>query len=144
MASYAPTLSHPDPAHTGNPWLRRALGIDAAFSAAAGFALIGGSSHLVPLLGLPASLLTPAALVCLVWAVALGLLARRPRIPVPAVWAVVLGNAVWVAASIALLFIDALQPTPVGTTFLIAQAVLVALFAELQAWTARRERRLSP
>jgi hypothetical protein len=122
----------------GTAWLRRALWIDVLFTGAAGVAMGAGHALLAPVLGLPKDLLIGAALVCLAWAAALGTLARRPAIPRLPVWGVVLGNGAWVAASIALLAFGWVQPSGLGTAFLVAQAVAVAVFAELQWWAMRR------
>jgi hypothetical protein len=54
------------------------------------------------------------------------------------VWDVILGNGAWVAASIALLAFDWVQPTGLGTACRVAQAVVVGVFAELQWWAMRR------
>jgi hypothetical protein len=56
----------------------------------------------------------------------------------PLVWAVILCNAVWVADSLLLLMSGWVQPTALGTAFVLAQALLVGLFAELQALGLRR------
>jgi len=122
----------------GTDWLRRALWIDVLFSGVAGVAMGAGHTLLAPVLGLPEGLLIGAALVCLAWAAALGALARRPYLPRLLVWDVILGNGAWVAASIALLAFDWVQPSGLGTAFLVAQAVVVAVFAELQWWALRR------
>ncbi len=52
-----------------------------------------------------------------------------PRRAVLAIGAV---NAAWVAASIAALLVGALSPTAAGTVWIVAQAIVVAGFAELQ------------
>ena len=122
----------------GTAWLRRALWVDVLFSGAAGVAMGAGHALLAPVLGLPEALLIGAALVCLAWAAALGALARRPHIARPLAWGVVVGNGAWVAASIALLVFGWVQPSTLGTAFLVAQAVAVGVFAELQWWAMRR------
>jgi hypothetical protein len=122
----------------GTPWLRRALGVDAAFSGVAGAAMLAGQTLLAPVLGLPPGLLAGAGGVALAWAALLGLMVRRASLPRALLWAVVLGNAAWVAASVALLVFSWVQPTVLGTTFLVAQALAVAVFMELQWWAMRR------
>ena len=49
-----------------------------------------------------------------------------------AVWTIIAANALWVAASIGLLVGGWVAPTALGYAFVIAQAAVVALFAELQ------------
>ncbi len=137
MSSSLPTTPRPQPLG-GTVWLRRALWIDVFFSGVAGVAMGAGHTLLAPVLGLPEGLLIGAALVCLAWAAALGTLARRPHMPRLLVWGVILGNGAWVAASIALLEFGWVQPSGWGTAFLVAQAVAVGVFAELQWWAMRR------
>ena len=48
------------------------------------------------------------------------------------VWVVVLGNAGWVLASVLLLISGLEQPTALGTAYVIGQAVIVAVLAELE------------
>lgn len=134
--------SLPTPSRTQSPgratWLRRALWIDVFFSGVAGVAMGAGHTLLAPVLGLPEGLLIGAALVCLAWAAALGALARQSQIARPLAWGVVLGNGAWVAASVALLALGWVQPSGLGTAFVVAQAVGVGVFAELQWWAMRR------
>ena len=110
MSSSLPGTTRPRPPD-GTVWLRRALWVDVLFSGAAGVAMGAGHALLAPVLGLPEALLIGAALVCLAWAAALGVLARRPYIARPLVWGVVVGNGAWVAASVALLVFGWVQPS---------------------------------
>ena len=71
-----------------------------------------------------ASLLPFAAIVA--W---LGL---RENLSRPGVWAVIGLNVLWVADSVALLFTDWVQPAMLGYAFVLAQAVTVAVLAELE------------
>lgn len=137
MSSSLPSTPRPQALGSAT-WLRSALWIDVLFSGVAGVAMGAGHALLAPLLGLPEGLLTGTALVCLAWAAALGALARQPHIARPLAWGVVLGNAAWVAASVALLAFGWVQPSGLGTAFVVAQAVAVGVFAELQWWAMRR------
>lgn len=137
MSSSLPAPARPQPLG-GAAWLRRALWIDVLFSGMAGVTMGAGHALMAPVLGLPEGLLIGAALVCLAWAAALGALARQPHIARPLAWGVVLGNAAWVAASAALLAFGWVQPSALGTAFLVAQAVAVGVFVELQWWAMRR------
>jgi hypothetical protein len=56
--------------------------------------------------------------------------------PVPLVWTVVLGNLAWVAASVLTAVLAPL--TVVGTVVVVAQALAVAAFADLQWLGLRR------
>jgi hypothetical protein len=66
----------------------------------------------------------------------MGWLAARPSLSRSGVAAVIAGNVLWVAASIAVLFL--LSPSPLGHVFVIAQAVAVAALAELEYAGLRR------
>jgi hypothetical protein len=103
--------------------------VDAASSAALGALLVGAAPSLGAVLGLPTGL---------PFAVFVALVARRATISRGGVWAVVICNVLWVADSIALLTSAQVQPTVLGTAFVIAQAALVALLAELEFIAVRR------
>lgn len=115
-----------------SPLLRRALQLDALVSGAAGLLMTLGAGPLSALLALPAVLLTGAGLSMLPWCAVLLWLARRDTLDRRAVWAVIAVNAVWVVDSVLLLAGGWVQPTLLGQAFVIAQALAVVLFAELQ------------
>ena len=50
----------------------------------------------------------------------------------PAVWAIIVANVLWAAASALLLVSGWVAPTALGYAFVIGQAAVVALLAELQ------------
>jgi hypothetical protein len=118
-------------------FLRRVLLADGVVSGAAGVVMIVGGGQLAPLTNLPTDLLLYAGLPLLPWMVALIVLARMANVPRNGVRWVIAINALWVAGSIAVLFLTA--PTLFGYAFVIAQAVAVGLFAELQIIALRRE-----
>jgi hypothetical protein len=111
--------------------LRKALMVDAAASGALGIVCLAGSSLLPGLLGLPHGFLMAVGSACLLWAAITGFAATRQVLPSVAVWAIIGLNAVWVLESIVLLF-GWLQPTGLGTAFVVLQAIIVAILAELQ------------
>jgi hypothetical protein len=117
------------------PLLRQALLADAVTSAACAALLIGGAGFLEGLLALPALLLRSAGLVLLPFVAFLG---TRERLPRMAVLAVIGLNALWAADSLLLLVSGWVAPTAAGTVFVIAQAVAVAMYAELQFKGLRR------
>jgi len=108
--------------------LRNTLLIDAATCFATGVLLSVASAALSSLLGLPAALLFYAGVSLVPIAGFMLWAALRPLIPV--VWVVIVGNAAWVLASIAVLF--GFSPTGLGYAFVIVQAAAVALLAELE------------
>jgi hypothetical protein len=115
---------------TPSLFLRRALLADAVASAGTGLLMAFGAGFLDALLGLPTILLREAGIFLLPYAAFVGWLGTRARLPETAVWLVIVGNAAWTLASIALLVWVA--PTALGYAFILGQALVVGLFAELQ------------
>jgi hypothetical protein len=120
------------------PFLRQALLSDAVTSGACAMLMLFGAGFLAPLLGLPMTLLQFAGLVLIPYAAWLGSLGLRERMSRPAVWAVIIANAIWAADSILLLVSGWVHPTPAGYAFVLAQAAVVAMYAELQFVGLRR------
>ena len=119
-------------------FLAFALGADAVASGATGALMLFGAGPLAGLLGLPEPLLRAAGLALLPFAAFVGWLATRERPSRPLVWAVVVVNLLWVVDSAALLLSGWVAPTALGYAFVIAQAVAVAVLAELQVIAQRR------
>jgi len=113
-------------------FLRRALLADALVSGATGILMVAGANFVAGLLGLPASLLQEAGIVLIPYGAAVAFLGTRERVVAAAVWAVIIANGVWAAASVALLGSGLIDPTWLGDAFVTAQALVVALFAALQ------------
>lgn len=111
-------------------FLRRALLADAVASAATGLLMATGAGVLDGLLGLPTLLLREAGILLLPYALLVGWLGTRASLPEAVVWVVIIGNVAWTAASFGLFVL--LAPTALGYAFVIAQAVVVGVFAELQ------------
>jgi hypothetical protein len=122
-------------------FLRRVLLIDGLVSGAAALAMIAGAGLMAPLLSLPQELMTIAGVTLIPWVIALAALSRMVLIPRAAIRAVIAINLAWVAGSIAVLFFA--TPSLFGTAFVIAQAVTVGLFAELQMLALKREPRVA-
>jgi hypothetical protein len=118
--------------------LRSAFLLDAGVTGLNGIAYLAGAGFLDRVLGLDAALLRGAGAFLLVFGVAVGVLGTRARIPRPAAWIVVAVNAVWALASLAAAALGGGSPTPVGTGWILAQAVVVGGFAALQAVALRR------
>lgn len=119
-------------------FLRRALWLDAAASAATGLLMLIGADPLAGLLGLPPALLRMAGWILLPYAGFVALVARRDAPSPGAVWAVIVCNVVWVAASIAILVQAWVAPSALGYAFVIAQALVVGALAETQFIGLRR------
>ena len=112
--------------------LRRALLVDATASGTMGLVLLLGAGPLESLLGLPTSLLRPVGLFLIPFAGFLVWLARHADDLHGLIRAVVLGNVLWVVASVGLLVGGWVTPTAFGTMFVLAQAAAVAVFAAVE------------
>lgn len=115
-----------------SPFLRNALALDAAACAGMGLLLATGAGPLAAPLGLPEGFLRGAGLVLLPCAALLGFLASRKLLPRLVVYAVIGGNLVWIADSIAILLLGWFAPTGLGIAFVLAQAAAVAIVTELE------------
>jgi hypothetical protein len=113
-------------------FLRRAILADAIFSGASAVLLSLGAGALAPLLNLPEALLRETGLFLIAYAALVGWLGTRQSMPKMLVWIVVVGNAAWALASIALLFSGAVAPNLLGEAAVAMQAIAVGVFAELQ------------
>ncbi len=121
-----------------SPLLRRALVADALISAAAGVVMTAGANLLHDLLQLPHSLLMAAGLALFPWAACLLWMARKPELPRAAVWSVIVLNALWIVDSAWVALGGGYAPNGLGQAFLAAQAVAVAVLAELEFMGMRR------
>ena len=120
------------------PLLRQALLADAVTSAACALLLIAAAGPLAGLLGLPAGLLRGAGIVLVPFVALLAVMAMRDSLPRILVWAVIAGNALWAVESALLLASGRVEPTRAGYAFVVAQAIVVAMYAQLQFMGLRR------
>ncbi len=118
--------------------LRRAVQFDALFSSVSALLLTFGAGALTPWLNLPEALLRESGLFLIAYAALVGWLGTRPSMPKALVWIVIVGNAAWTVASIALLFSGAVTPNLLGAAFVAMQAIAVGAIAELQYVGLRR------
>lgn len=119
-------------------FLRNVLMLDALVSGAAAILMMAGGSLLGPLLELPSSLMFWAGLALVPWVAMLVATARRSEVSRMIMIDIVAINALWVVASFGLLVSGAVSPNLFGIAFVAAQALAVALFAELQFVGLRR------
>lgn len=119
--------------------LRFALLADAVASGATGLMMIAGADLLTGLLGLSAALMREAGLLLVPYVALVAFVGIRQAIPHGAVKAIIALNIAWVAASVGLLMSGTVAPTVLGYAFVIFQAVVVGVFAELQFIGLRRE-----
>ena len=120
------------------PYLRNLLLIDAATCLGAGVVMAAGASFLSPLLALPAGLLFWAGVALIPFAAFLIFTARRAEAPRIALIDISAINVLWVAASFGIMLGGLVEPNLLGTLFITAQALTVALLAVLQIGVLRR------
>ncbi|MCW1938816.1 hypothetical protein OMD46_25290 [Pseudomonas sp. MDMC_285] len=115
------------------PMLRNALLLDGLLSGVTGLLLVLAAGWLGAFLELPRLLLLVAGSALLLpFAALLVWLSNRAEISRQVIWAVIAVNALWVIDSLLLLVIGWVSPNLFGYAFVIAQALAVALLAELQ------------
>jgi hypothetical protein len=119
-------------------FLSRALQADAIFSGISAAGLTLGAGVLAPFLNLPEALLRETGLFLIAYAALVGWLGTRSSLLKALVIFVVVGNAAWTLASIALLFSGAVSPNWLGEIVVVAQAIATGVFAELQYTGLRR------
>ena len=113
-------------------FLRRALTIDALMTGATALLCVLAGGTLAQLLAVPEPLLRYAGVALVPFVLYVGFQARREIVSRASVVAIIALNIAWVVASVWLLVGSSIQPNALGYAFIVAQAVAVALFAELQ------------
>jgi hypothetical protein len=121
-----------------SPLLRQALLADATTSGAFGLLMLLAAGPLSHLFGLPEMLLRGAGAILLPYVALLAWLSLREHIHTGLAWAIVLGNILWTADSLLLLIGGWVSPTGAGYAFVVAQALVVLMYAELQFMGLRR------
>ena len=119
-------------------YLRKVLLADAVVSGAAGLAMIGGADITHDLLGLPSALLFWAGVSLVPFVTLLVIIWRSGRAPGWLIAAIILTNFAWVAGSLFVAFGPAFAPSLFGQVFIVAQAAIVGVLAELQFMGLRR------
>lgn len=112
--------------------LRRAFALDAVATGGLGLALAIAAEPLQSWLGLPVGLLREAGFICVAFAAFLAYVLTRPLVSQGMARFAIGVNVIWILASFGLLTSGWVQPTMLGTTFVIAQALAVVVFTELQ------------
>lgn len=120
--------------------LRLALLADAAASGVMGVLLAAGAEPLAAWFGLPVPLLREVGLLLIPYAGLLACLAIRQATPRLPAQLIVAGNVLWVLGSVALPVSGLVAPTTLGTAFIIAQTLMVAILAALQLIGLKRQR----
>jgi hypothetical protein len=81
---------------------------------------------------IPPALLLYAGLGLFPIAAFMAVVATLPIVPTAASWLVIAGNTLWVVGSLLLVLAGWITPNALGTTFLVAQALVVAVLAVLE------------
>ncbi len=118
--------------------LRKALVLDAVASGAMALLLVLAAPALSGMFGLSAGLLRGIGIVLLPWVALLAWTTTRLRPSRGLVLAIVGANVAWVAASAWLPLSGLVSPTTLGISFVVGQALAVAVFADLQ-WMGLRQ-----
>ena len=118
--------------------LRSVLIADAASTLGAGALHLLFTPQLTQLMNLPTALLTSTGVFMLAYAAVVGFVATRDPLPRPVIRLLAAGNFGWAVASVALLASGLIAPTSLGLAWVLMQAGLVAVLAELQWMGSRR------
>jgi hypothetical protein len=150
-ADDAPTLTSSDARMGGREvlmtvrdtasFLRHALLADGAVSGVTGLVLASGAPLAAPLFGLSTAFLAGIGVFLIAYGAVLVLLTWRPAVAPAAARTVIAGNAVWIVASLGFVLLGPASLTMLGKGFVVMQAAVVALLAELQ-WVGLRRHTL--
>ena len=119
-------------------WLKRILFLDAAATGGLGLSLLVAAEWLSVLFGIQAGLLQLAGAVLVPFAALLTWAALQHAPSRRLLLALIVGNALWVIDSVLLLFTPWVSPNSLGLTFVLGQAVAVAVLTGGEFVGARR------
>lgn len=119
-------------------FLRNVLRADALSCVVCGVLQVVFTGQMAQLLGLPEALLAYTGEFLLVYAAVVAFVSTRDPLPRALVWGLVAGNLGWAIACALLLVSGRLAPSMLGTAYVVAQALTVAVLAELQFFGLRR------
>jgi hypothetical protein len=124
-------------------FLRLVLTADSVSCLGMGTVLTAAAAPLAGLFGLAGSLVSGAGLALLPVGLFILMIARREAVAPIFVYAIIAGNALWVAES---LVVAATAPaiTLIGTAFVLAQAAIVAVVTALETAGVMRARQVRP
>lgn len=122
--------------------LRRVLAFDAISGAGTGVLHLLLASVLATWLGLPEALLQASGVAIFAFVLLAAWLARQATVPRGPLMVIVSLNVAWAIACAWLALGGAVQPTPLGVAYLLVQAVVVLVLAELE-WMGWRQLRAS-
>lgn len=112
---------------------RKLVLLDAATCLVMGLALLTLSNAVADVTRLPTGLVFWAGVSLIPIAIFMAATGSLNRAPKWAAWIVVIGNAGWVIASLAILLFGIVSPNVAGWVFLIGQAAVVAILTKLES-----------
>jgi hypothetical protein len=112
--------------------LKLLLALDAATCAAMGAVLLLGSTPIARVTEIPVGLLFWAGAILIPIAAFMGISSRTTPVPVWTAALIVLGNLLWLVASIFLPVAGLIAPNALGWAFLVGQAGVVAILVKLE------------
>lgn len=127
---------------TSSPLLKLGFAADSVGSISMGIALCLFADPLGTLFSIAPGWLLAVGAICLVYGPYVGFLARKTRMSRALVLAVIIGNSLWVVASL-LLAMDGVGASAAGISFILAQAAAVVGFVALQTLGWRDSRPLA-
>jgi hypothetical protein len=123
---------------TPSSLLRNALLADALLSGATAMLLVAAAGPLSGLLGLSVGLLRGSGLFIVPFVALAASIRLRTRISRTPIFVLVVCNALWAVDSVLVLLLGWIEPTVPGEVFVVGQAVIVGVLAELQFIGLRR------
>ncbi len=124
-------------------FLRNVLRADALSCLACGLLQVVVPDTMAQLTGLPPALLAYSGEFLLLYAALVAFLSSRVPLPRPLVWLLVVGNLGWALACLLLLVSGSVTPAPLGTAYVLVQALTVCVLADLQFFGLRRHSKTS-
>lgn len=119
--------------------LRQILRIDAAITGATALLMLAGAPLLDGLLDLPTVLLAAAGAVLVPYVAYLLWLASRDPVPRAGIRAAIAANVAWAVGCAVLLLGGWVEPNALGVAFILLNAIVVFVFADLQMLAMRGE-----
>jgi hypothetical protein len=123
------------------PLLRWALELDGVANVLTGLAYVLAAGWISDRLGLSTTLLYSAGAFMIVGGAVILAVSTRRSVPVLWVGAIIVLNAVWAVDSVVVAAAGWFDPTTAGTTWILLQAGVVAVFAAVEWAGLRRARR---
>jgi hypothetical protein len=122
---------------TSPQFLRYVLWADAVSCLACGILQVGLTVALSSRFGLSQTLLFETGVFLLLYGTAVGFLATRNSVPKAILWVLIVGNVLWGVSAVGILLMGDARITLLGKGYIVAQALMVMILAQLQLFCAR-------